>query len=322
MVIPVYNEADYLPMCLDSLLAQDYPLSRVEILVVDGRSDDGSRAIVGDYASRHSAPEIRLLDNPDRLPATALNIGVRESRGDCVIRLDGHATAAPDFVSKSVSHLRSTDAACVGGTIHTVGRGRVGEAIALAMSSPLGVGNAYFRYSREQRDVDTVAFGAYPRTLFDKVGGFDPDLEFAEDNEFNHRVRKAGGRIVLCPDIRTYYYCRSTLRGLFRQYRNYGAGRWSQGLQDPGAINLRQTAPLLFFATLAVLAVLATKSTAAWIALPALIGIYLSAIAGGSVWIAARNGWRHLALLPTAFMTMHVAYALGSLRAILERIWR
>ena len=174
ILVPMLNECGYIERCLESLLAQDYPADRYEILVVDGLSTDGSRETVA--ALGGGAPAVRLLDNPRRIPASALNVGVGAARGEVVMRLDAHSYAADDFITCNVQALRRTGAAGVGGPIESIAQGYVGHGISVAMSSPFGVGNALFRYAKTEQWVDTVAFGAYPRKIMEAAGPFDEDL--------------------------------------------------------------------------------------------------------------------------------------------------
>jgi len=155
VIVPMHNERARIGECLDSLLKSDYPIERLEILVLDAASDDGSRDIVLDRARESDA--IRLLENPRRIAAAAMNIGIENSEGDVIIILSAHSYVATNFIRQNVLHLAKTGASCVGGTIHSVSGSSLGKTIALAMSSPFGVGNALFRYSRQEQYVDTLA---------------------------------------------------------------------------------------------------------------------------------------------------------------------
>jgi len=302
------NEARYIEQCLTSLLNQDYPPGSYEILVVDGLSDDGSREIVFRLAKEHP---IRLLTNPDRTTPAGLNIGVQAARGEIVILLGAHATAAPDFIQQSVRYLQQTDSACVGGPIRTRGETWMARAISLALSSPFGVGNAFFRYAQRELFVDTVAFGAYRREVFDHIGLFDETLTYAEDDDFNYRLRRQGGKILLTPAIRTTYYARTSLPQLWRQYVNYGVGK-ARAFQKHGRVaSWRHLVPASFVLALVgsvLLAALVPKLV--WV-LVFTVGSYLLASLLFSVWIAARHGWAYLPLLPVVFLVLHLGYGIG-----------
>ncbi|HQG47408.1 MAG TPA: glycosyltransferase family 2 protein, partial [bacterium] len=224
IIMPIRNEEAYIANALASIQAQDYPADRYEVLVIDGMSDDRTRMIV--KSQMESMPNLRLFDNPDQIVPHALNIGIAQSRGEIIIRVDGHVALEKNYLSLCIAYLeRVREADCVGGIIISMNSSFIGEAIALAMSSTFGVGNAYFRTRQEgdQEDfVDSVAFGAYRRQLFTRIGLFDEELVRCQDDEFNYRLRKSGGRIFLTPLIRSYYFSRTSLRALWRQYFQYG----------------------------------------------------------------------------------------------------
>jgi GT2 family glycosyltransferase/SAM-dependent methyltransferase len=300
VVVPVRDEAGALARCLASLAAQDFAAERMEILVVDGMSADGT----ADAARRAG---VRVIENPRRTAAAAMNAGLRAAQGDVIVRLDAHAEAAPDFVSRSVAALDRTGADCVGGPIETAGDGVEGRAIAAAMSSRFGVGGAAFRVGTgRETDTDTVAFGAYRRSAFDRAGTFDESFLRNADDEFHLRLTRAGGRIVLVPEVRSTYRCRSSLGALARQY--FGYGRWKTRVfakhgRVPAA---RALVPPLFVAALAASVVLAVATDEPlW--LISVVGPYAVANVLASL-LAGTRAWP---LVPFAFATMHLAYGLG-----------
>ncbi len=226
IVIPCLNEENYITALLDSLAAQDYGPADIEILVSDGGSTDRTRELVRHYASPFR--RLVLVDNPRRITVAGLNEGMAAATGDCWIIIGAHSSVRPDFVRQSVEALKRTGAACVGGPIDTIGEGTVHRAIAAAMSSPFGVGNAAFRYAGEdepERDVDTVPFGCYHRRVWEVVGPFDETVDGADEDSYNARLIEAGGRIVLVPAIRSSYFPRRSLKALAKQYFEYGAAK-------------------------------------------------------------------------------------------------
>ena len=221
IVMPCRNEAAYIGPCLDSVLATDYPLDRMEVLVADGRSDDGTREIVERCAAQH--PCVRLLDNPARITPAALNTAIRVATGDVIIRMDAHGVYPRDYVPRLVRALEETGADNVGGVVITLPADDTpsARAIALAFSHPLGVGNAYFRIGvAGPRWVDTVPFGCFRRELFDRVGMFDEEMVRNQDDEFNLRLIGHGGRILLLPDVVARYYARRSLGAVARRGRS------------------------------------------------------------------------------------------------------
>ena len=179
VLVPMRNEERYIEACLRSLAGQDYPRDRFEVLVIDGASTDRSRNLAQQFAAAGEI-DMRILDNRAQKTAPGLNIGLDAARGEVIVRVDAHAEVWPDFLSQSIATLRETDADAVGGPIESVAEGLVGEAIALAMSSPFGVGNAAFRYSQQAQYTDTVAFAAYRRDVFERIGGFAEDIDFGD----------------------------------------------------------------------------------------------------------------------------------------------
>jgi len=313
IVIPMRNEEAYVGRCLDSILPQVQGRDDVEILLVDGQSTDRTREIAQAYADRDE--RIRVLDNPQRIVPTALNLAIREAQGDVFMRLDCHAEYADDYVEACLRVLQRTGADNVGGYMQTRpgANTAVGRAIAAATSSVFGVGGSRFRTGGgEEAEVDTVPFGCYRRQVFDRVGLFDERLVRNQDIEMNTRIRRQGGRIVISPDIRLTYYTRSTYAGL-RQQAFYN------GLWNPytlyllgGGIRPRHLVPMLFVVSLPVLALLGLVWWGFWVVLAAEVGLYLAA----SLVMArraSRRGSESTLLVMLAFWQLHVAYGVGSL---------
>jgi len=320
VIVPMHNEEEFIGKCLVSLIQQDYPLDLMEVIVVDGRSEDASRAIVLEKTQEHSF--IRLLDNPKRITPAALNIGIRHAVGDVIIRLDAHHFAAQDFVSKNVACLSKTGVDCVGGPICTISRSFVGKAISLAMSCPFGVGNSLFRYSQREQYVDTVANPAYRREVFDRIGIFDEELVRDQDDEFNYRLRAHGGRILLSPRIRSWYTCRSNLLKLWRQYFEYGYWKVRVLQKHSRQMRWRQFVPPIFVVVL--LGGIALSLFGRLWPLALILSSYLIANLITSLWLAVRYGLQYLVILPLAFAILHIAYGTGFLIGLLrfaDRWW-
>jgi succinoglycan biosynthesis protein ExoA len=315
--MPVRNEAGFIEQSLGGVLAQDYPTERLEVLVVDGMSGDGTREIIERLHATHAW--IRLLDNPQRIMPTATNIGLAEAQGEVIVIVGGHTVIESDYVSRCVAVLEQTGAECVGGVIRTVAMTLGTGAIALAMSSSFGVGNVGFRTVHDRAMwVDTVAFGAYKRHVFDRIGTFDEELVRNQDDEFNYRLRAAGGRIWLDPRIRSTYYARSTLRSLWRQYFQYGYWKVRVFQKVPGSARLRHWVPPIF--ALAVVGGLPAALLIPFLRFFYLVGLalYLVVDLAVSIRITTRERWQHLFRLPLAFAILHLAYGLGYWAGILR----
>ena len=317
IIIPVHNEVRYLPHCLGASLAQDYPADRTEILVADGGSSDGTRHIIAD--SQQHCPRLRLVENPERVFSTGFNRALREAQGDVIIMMGGHCEIAPDYVSRCVSYLQRPEIDCVGGPMDTVGETPRARVIALGMQSPFGVGGVAFRTVRDRSmEVDTVAFGAYKRDAIERCGPLDEEMARGQDDEYNYRLRKLGGRILLAPDVRCRYYSRSSLAALWGQYFRYGFWKVRVMQKHPLQMRPRQFVPPVFVAVLLSSALMATF-TPVGLALLALVAVsYALANLTASVWTASRGGWRHLPLLPVVFAAIHLSYGLGFLAGLVR----
>jgi cellulose synthase/poly-beta-1,6-N-acetylglucosamine synthase-like glycosyltransferase len=317
--MPVRNEAQFIERGLRAVLGQDYPPERMEVIVADGMSDDGTREVVRSLAERH--PNLRLLDNPGKIVSTGLNLALREATGEIIVRVDGHCKIAPDYVSRSVRCLEEEEADGVGGPIETIGDSRTARAIALAMSSRFGVGGSAFRTIKDRRMfVETVAFPAYTRRAIERAGPFDEELVRNQDDEYNYRLCKLGGRLLLAPEIRSRYYSRSNFRSLWRQYFQYGYWKVRVMQKHPRQMRLRQFAPPLFVLSLTVALMVAPFSTLGAPALALLLTTYTLLNLAASV-IALRNEKVELLpLLLLAHPTLHLSYGAGFLVG-LARFW-
>lgn len=232
--------------------------------------------------------------------------------------MDGHTIIAPDYVSECVMALASSGADNVGGRMDAEGSGPVAEAIALVTSSPFGVGDAKFHYASGQHWVDTVYLGAWPRSVFDRIGPFDAEMVRNQDDEFNYRLSRANGRILLTDRIRSRYYSRATLRKLFRQYRQYGFWKVRVLQKHPRQMRARQFVPPVFAAAVAGGALLAPVSPLVRRVWTAVVGSYALVTLVASVSIARRAGWRHLPVLPVAFAAVHLGYGGGFLAGLVR----
>jgi len=325
IILPIRNEEDFIERTLRSILENDYAPERVEIMVVDGMSDDRTRQIVTEMAQECS--HLKLLDNPLRVAPCALNIGLRAMRGELFTIIGGHAEIAPDFIRRSVETLLSNpEAWIVGGSIETIATGYSGNAIAAAMRSPIGVGDSLFRLGNYEGWVDTLAFGTHHRWILDKIGYFDEELIRNQDDDFNMRVHLGGGKIWLSQSIKSKYYSRSSLRKLWRQYFQYGFWRIRTMQKHRRPATLRQAVPLLFAGSLLVLAAAGFFWRPFWWLLGAELVLYAVGIAYGSIDVAGKAGLKYLPPAPIVFLILHFGYGLGSLwglvRFVLLRGWK
>lgn len=319
VVVPCRNEEQHIAQCLDSIVASTYPADRLEVIVADGRSEDRTREIVADYSARY--PWIRLLDNPKRIASTALNGGIRHASGDLIVRMDAHTIYPPDYLAQLVSAMEETGADNVGGRLVTLpaNSGLMARAIARALSHPFGVGNARFRIgARTRRWVDTVPFGCFRRELFDRVGVFDEELIRNQDDEFNFRVVRRGGRILLDPSIVARYYARASLRQLARMYYQYGYFKPLVAVKVRRVMTVRQLVPPLFLGSLVGAGLTALVEPAALPVFSVVMASYAGSLIGGTVLAARGEGGRFALALLAAFATLHASYGVGFLRGVYD----
>lgn len=314
--MPIRQEAGFILRSLGSVLEQDYPSELLEILVADGYSTDGTREIVQALQTKH--PRLRLIDNPGRVVPTGLNAALRQARGEIIIRVDGHTEIAQDYVRQCVLVLRETGADNVGGPVNATGVGSFGEAVALASCTPFGVGNARFHYSNRDEWVDTVPYGAWSRALFERIGLFDEELARNQDDEFNYRLLRSGGRIWLSQRIQSRYTTRGTPAALWRQYYRYGYWKVRVMQKHPHQMRLRQFVPPAFVATLAGSVALAPVSSYSRALLTTIVGTYALANLAASLATARRHGWRHLLRVPLVYGILHGSYGIGFLVGLVK----
>ena len=317
IIVPCRNEARYVAGCLDSIIAGDYPLDHLEVLVADGMSDDGTREIVERYVRRH--PFIRLIDSHRQTTPAGLNLGIATARGTVIVRMDAHAVFPPTYVSDLVAALESTGADGVGGVCRTLAGSEtpIGRAIAAGLAHPFGVGNAYFRIGTSApRWVDTVPFGCYRRDVFDRVGLFDEDLTRNQDDEFNLRLVKHGGRLLLVPHVVSRYFARASLRRLCQMSFQYGFFKPLVVRKLGRVMTVRQLIPALFCASLLISGALSPWVGTARLALAVILGSYLIADVICATGVGLRLGWRVGLAVTGVFPVLHLAYGMGFLRGV------
>lgn len=312
VVCPVYNEAQYIDATVQSILAQDYPKDKMEVLLIDGGSKDSTREKVAAWAARY--PFIYLYDNPSRYVPQALNIGVRKAKGEVIVRLDSHCVYPSDYFSVLVAHLFSLEADNVGSVLKTVPADDSGlaRAIAIASSHRFGVGGSFRTGARRICRADTVPFGCFRRELFNRIGFFDEELVRNQDDEFNARILRSGGKIFLLPQIAVTYIARGSLSKLMRMYFQYGLFKPLVNKKIKVPATIRQFVPVLFVAGLLVGLPLA-------VFFPMIRWIYLACLAlyfliGFSIGFRQAAGHRKPALfflLPWVFFLMHLCYGCG-----------
>lgn len=317
VIIVMRNEEEYIEKCLLSILNQDYPKDKYEIIVVDGESTDKSVEIVSKYVDKFN---IKIINNPKRNLASGWNLGIKSSKGNIVIRPDAHSTIEKDFIKKNIETLiDKPDAVCVGGKINSICNGSfIANAISSVLSSPFGVGNSQFRIGNKAQYVDTVAYGAYKKDIFEKCGYFNEYLDRNQDLEMHSRIKQSGGKFYFNPEIKSNYYTRNTFKGFVTQaYRN---GKWNIITLNwqKNALSIRHLIPLMFVLSI-IFNILLSFAIEKWIYILLLeVVAYTLAMSVGSFKIAIKSGILYALVSPILFLSLHTSYGIGSIVGIKE----
>jgi len=319
VIIPCRNEGDFIARCVGSIFACNYPKDSFEVIVVDGMSTDNTRSEIADLQKTNEY--LKLYDNPQKIVPTAMNIGICNSKGNVIIRVDGHAEVPQDFIARNIEKLQShPEAWCVGGPIESISASYVGKAIAAAMSSASGVGNAMFRLGNFEGYVDTIAFGAYWRWVFDRIGMFDEELVRNQDDELNYRIILNGGKIFMTPTIHSTYYTRSNIGKLWRQYFQYGFWRIRTMQKHKRPATIRQIVPLALVLSLLLLFLGGFVWKLFWWGLLSELFLYMVVLLLGAFDVYRRSKASFALLAPLVFIILHFAYGFGCIWGIIRFI--
>lgn len=326
IVCPIYNEERYISDCIFSLLRQDYPHDRVELLLVDGLSEDRTRHIIKDIIERGvSDIDIRLFDNRRRSAAAGMNIGIENARGEYIIRVDAHAVYPDNYITRLICEIHEglsseNDGIVenVGGICRTLPGADTAKAkgIATAISTRFGMGTSYFRVgTKRKRYVDTVPFGCFRKNLFDRIGLFDEELLRNQDDEFNGRIIRSGGRILLLPDLIIDYFGRSDFKSTWRMFYQYGffKPKVSKRLGKP--TTFRQFVPPIFVLTIFISFIIGLFYP---IVLMLFIAVLLLWLIIALCSAASRNGLSVVSMCTVgAYAIVHFAYGTGYIIGLL-----
>lgn len=307
VVMPVRGEERHLRDAVCHALGQDYP-GDIEIVIAVGPSRDRTAAIAAELAD--GDPRISVVSNPSGTTPKALNAAIVASRNPVVVRVDGHALLPRDYVRIAVETLAETGADNVGGVMAAEGVTPFQRAVACAMTSRLGVGNAPFHVGGEPGPADTVYLGVFRRSALERVGYYDESFLRAQDWEMNHRIRRTGGLVWFQPRMRVSYRPRAGVRGLARQYFHYGRWRRVVARQHRGTINPRYLAPPLTVAAIVAGLVAASLGFLPGLAVPA---AYAGAVLAGALWTGRGLPPRVWPWLPVVYVTMHCSWGIGFL---------
>jgi glycosyltransferase involved in cell wall biosynthesis len=320
IIIPCRNEERYIRKVLENISVQDYPDHLTEVIVMDGMSTDLTANIVSEFAKLH--PYISILENPFRVVPHALNLAIRNARGEIIVRMDAHAEYPENYISSLVKYLNHLNADNVGGVWITMPGDAtlMAKAIAYATSHPFGIGNALYKLGGDKPiETDTVPFGCYRREIFNKIGLFDEDLIRNQDDEFNARLKKKGGKIYLIPDIKIKYYARPTLKRTASMFYQYGLFKPLVNSKIGYPATLRQLAPPSMIIGLSCLLFLSVFSSQAFVLLKIFAGIYFfSALIVALLIAVNKNNLKVFFPLLVIFPIIHFSYGWGYLHGILK----
>lgn len=323
VIVPCYNEEKTIGLLLEAIFCQSFPRTDIEVVIADGLSTDRTRQVIADFQRSHAEMAILMVDNLRKTIPSALNSSIQASRGEYIVRLDAHSVPALDYVARCVAALDSGIGENVGGVwqIEPGGKGWIATSIAAAAAHPLGVGDALYRFTSRAGRVDTVPFGAFRRSLIDKVGYYDETLLTNEDYEFNTRVREAGGIVWLDPAIRSVYFARPNLAALARQYFRYGFWKYRMLKRYPGTLRWRQALPPVFLLSLIVLALFSIFWSQARMGLVVEAGLYTSILLVAGLRLAQqRKDARYIIGIPLAIAAMHLTWGIGFLVSVVESL--
>ena len=316
-LLVIRNEREYIENSLMSLINQTYPKDKYEIIIIDGESTDGTLDIIKDLQNKYNSDNfgIRVMPNPKKILAAGWNIGIKESKGDYVVRIDAHATAEPDFIEKSVETMQRVDADCIGGKLISKSLNGEEDVISYVLSSPFGVGNSSFRVSEKEGYADTAVYGLYKKSVFEKVGYFDEKMIRNQDVEMHGRIKKIGGKFYFNPAIKSTYYTRNTAKKMLKQA--FGNGKWNMVLLKKGsnALSIRHLVPFFFVLCLIGSIILGFVHPIFWLLGAATILFHL--ILGVIFSTKKTKKIIQILVMPFLFISLHFAYGLGYIRGLL-----
>ncbi|MDH4262405.1 MAG: glycosyltransferase family 2 protein [Spirochaetia bacterium] len=319
VIIPCLNEEKYITKCLDSVIHSDYPFSQMEIFVIDGMSSDKTRELIQTYTDQYK--NIKLVLNPQKTAPAAMNLGIKSSQGEYIIRLDAHAVYPVDYISKLIYWHKKLNAQNVGGiwNIEALNKNKKSLSICTILTDKFGVGNALFRIgTQDVTEVDTVPFGCYRRSTFEEYGYYNEKLVRNQDIELNKRIKQGGGTIFLIPEIISTYYARETFAALAKN--NYANGFWNiltvYYTKNFKSLSLRHFIPLIFILSLIIPAGLSFISLYLLLISCCSLLVYLIVILVRSVSLYYKNRKTGILMLLTSFVVLHFSYGFGSLSGI------
>jgi len=320
IVVPCRNEVKYISNLLNSIKESDYPQLLIEIIVVDGMSNDGTRDLIhNDFMA--SSNNIKLLDNTKQKTPFAFNLGIKSSTGEFIIILGARHVISKNYISQAVETLRvNKEIGCLGGVINNVFENKTSEIISLAMSSPFGIGFSNHRSIKKDSFVDTAGSPSFRREIFDEIGYFDERLTRNQDDDFSYRIIKAGYKILLKENISLQYNVRASFERLYTQYKQYGYWKVFVNKKHRSITTLRQLFPMLFLMSISVLLSISLifPPAAVFLILELITYFLLSFIFSIKSLSNSYYTLKNLLLHMYACFILHVSYGHGYIQGIID----
>ncbi len=316
VVIPCRNEVAYIEKTIESLLQQKNIPGEIEIIVVDGNSTDGTKEILEKILEVDH--RLKIISNPNKITPAAMNLGIKEAKGNFIAIMGAHSEYDQNYLSECLNLFKKDPLiACTGGPIFSEGTTNFGKAAAIAMSHPIGVGNAKHRFPNYEGYAEGAGFPVFKKEVFEKIGMYDENLIRNQDDEFNLRLTKSGYKVYLSPKVKCKYYVRENPAKLFNQYFNYGYWRIATLKKHKMTVSFRQIVPALFFLVIVFLIVLSPflplNPFITSLILPA---IYLFIISIFTFKIIIEKGINVGIRFPIAVLILHFSYAMGFLKGL------
>lgn len=319
IIIPCLNEAKYITKCLDSLIVQDYPIDNFEILVVDGISSDNTVEVIKSYNEKPLS--IKIFKNPKKITPCAFNIGIQFSKADIIMIVSAHSSYERNYISKCIKYLKKFKVDNVGGVLIALpgADGILANSISFVLSHPFGVGNAFYRIgTKEPKYVETVFGGCFKKDIFKKIGLFNENLIRNQDIEFNLRLKKSGGGILLVPDIKSYYYARSTLNAFTKN--NFSNGFWivysTKFAKMP--FSIRHLIPFFFILSVCGSLILSFIYRPFLFLFSLILISYFMLNLFFSFRVSFKKGFKYLFPVMISFCALHFSYGFGSMWGLIK----
>lgn len=318
IVIPTLNEERFISRCLNSIIKQTYEFEKMDVMIIDGGSNDKTKDIVAEYQKSHQ--NIRFIENKKKIQSVAFNIGFKKSTAPYIIRLDAHAEYDSKYISLCIENLKQDEKrGNVGGRCNILpfNQSIWAQTNAILNHSRFGIGGAAFRVSNEAHNTDSVPFGAFPRKIIEKIGGMREDLPRGEDNEYNSRIRKAGYKIFFDPNIISSYFARPTLGASCKQMYANGNSIGYLYYIDREAIGIRHLVPLLFVISGLFSIIISVLWSPFCYVFCGGLALYLIADAIASI-MGAKDNVKCTLPLFILFFCVHVSYGMGTIAGLIK----